>query len=191
MTEFVKICPRCKQANPEYENVCTSCQQFIGMEPAVPRPAVAEAVEKNQPSADTMSAQKINSASQTKEKFAGDDVSGAPEVSETIYAQILNSNEILSLHPGSIIGQSHPTSQATALIPTHLPGAAYVHRQHCRIDFENGEWYVFAIDQSAFQQTFNNPTRVNQKLITPGSRQAIQNNDELRLSGVSLRLRIM
>ncbi len=192
MTEFVKICPRCSAANPEYENICSSCQQFIGMEPAIPKPVTAVPEAENNFDGLHSTVQKNIEAKIPFENT----VDNETEIEETeekpaIYAQISNSNEILMLYPESIIGQTHPSSQATAPIPSHIPGAAYVHRQHCRIEYDNEQWYVFAIDQSAYQQEFNNPTRVNQKVISPGSRQRIYNNDELRLSGVSLRLRIM
>lgn len=32
MSSFVKICPKCGQHNPEYENTCVVCTNFIGIE---------------------------------------------------------------------------------------------------------------------------------------------------------------
>jgi len=168
MTEFVKICPRCGRFNPEYENLCGGCGQFIAMEPSLPRPPEPAAAPQPIPEPATAPAPRDQGLRLTP--IAG----GVP----------------LSIQPQAVLGQDHPSGDATVRLPLTLEGAAYVHRRHCRFHREGGQWLVEAIDQAGQGSAFTNPTRVNGQEVLPGQRRALQAGDELRLSGVVLRVEL-
>jgi hypothetical protein len=179
MSEFVKICPRCGHFNPEYENLCAGCGHFIAMEPSVPRPvphpvapptAAEPQAQAPEPPAAQAAQASVASPVLRLEPTAG----GAPLVIQSL----------------AVLGQDHPSGDAQVRLPLTLEGAAYVHRRHCRFLLEAGQWWVEPIDQAGLGGAFTNPTRLNGQEAPPGQRRPLRDGDELRLSGVALRVRL-
>jgi len=171
VAEFVKVCPKCGEINPEYENLCGGCRLFIGMEPSVVRPS--------QPPTPT--------------EPAGGTGEDSGEISQCATASccrvgLPGSGVELAVTDGALLGQAHPGSPAGMQLPREVPGVAYVHRRHCRFFLLEGQWYLEAVDQAPLGQGFTNPTWVNGVELPPGGRQVLADGDELRLSGVRLRV---
>ncbi len=187
MVEFVKICPKCGDINPEYENLCAKCRQFIGMESSVPKP------QKRQQESDVTSpVETLPKATDEKGRRNPDPVeSEAMVTGASIYLQPVSGGEILTIVDGSVLGQSHVPSEASVQIPAEVDGVAYVHRQHCSFQMIDGNWIVTPIDQKPLGQKFNNPTLVNQQAVTMGESHLLQDGDELQLSGVIMRVKIL
>ena len=188
MPQFVKICPKCGQANPEYENLCTACQQFIGMEPAVPKPAETR---KTKTEPDSAAESRAEVQSQKAPTIEPKEHPAPPKTTPTCYLSLIGADQVFTLHDGTVLGQAHGTSQATAQIPAEIDGVEFVHRQHCRFAYRNSRWQVQALDQAGFNQNFTNPTRVNQHLVSPGTWHPLDDGDELRLSGVGFQVKII
>jgi pSer/pThr/pTyr-binding forkhead associated (FHA) protein len=176
MAEFVRICPRCGRPNPEYENLCAACDQFIGMEPAVAAPAPAPT--------------------------GGDDGAGADgadtpatrrytPLAESFFLRLESADLLLTVRPGSVLGQAHPTSDADLQVPDAVEGSDFLHRRHCRFEREAQRWTVTALDQSAYGSEFTNPTFVNQHRLAAGATHPLQDGDELRLSGLTFVVRMV
>ena len=185
--QFVKICPKCGRSNPEYENLCTGCQQFIGMEPAVPKPVETDRAETAPPAA----RRAVEPPQAAPQQSAPTQQPGENPAVPTCYLSVIGAGQIFTLHDGTVLGQAHQTSQATVQIPAEIQGVEYVHRQHCRFEYRDSRWRVQAIDQSGFDQAFTNPTKVNQHLVSPGAWHPLQDGDELRLSGVGYQIKVI
>ena len=147
MPQFVKICPRCGRANPEYENLCADCRQFIGMEPAVPRPTDAGPSGAERDSVDATASQ--HPPAPPLQATPGSERQGLPEAPvppPTFYLSLNGEGRIFTLQDGSVLGQAHPGSPATVQIPTGVTGVEYVHRQHCRFEYRDARWSVQPLD---------------------------------------------
>jgi hypothetical protein len=96
----------------------------------------------------------------------------------------------LTIPPQAVLGQDHPSGDATVRLPLALEGVAYVHRRHCRFLQAATGWTVEAIDQAPQGGAFTNPTRLNGAEIPPGEHRPLREGDELRLAGVVFRVRI-
>lgn len=171
MAEFVKICPKCGEINPEYENLCRGCQLFIGMEPSVVRPCEPPAAAPPAPNLGEPREEARRSAAVPRCRLV-----------------LPGAGVELSVSDGASLGQAHPGSLAGMQLPTEVPGVAYVHRQHCRFLLLDGQWHLEVVDQAHLGRSFTNPTWVNGVELAPGRQQALADGDELRLSGVRLRL---
>ena len=169
MAEFVKVCPKCSEINPEYENLCLGCQLFIGMEPSVVRPAESPAP-----------AQPVGEEVERAEEAA------QPAAPSLCRITVAGSSVELPASDGALLGQAYPDSPAGMQLPVEVAGVAYVHRQHCRFLLLDGQWYLEAVDQAPLGQSFTNPTWINGLELAPGGRRALGDGDELRLSGVRL-----
>ena len=191
MPQFVKICPKCGRSNPEYENLCADCQQFIGMEPAVPKPAESGQTRAEPDPVDSAAPPRPEAPAQTAPVTEPEERPQAPAPSPAFYLSLNGEGQVFTLQDGSVMGQAHSTSQATVQIPTGVDGVEYVHRQHCRFEYRDARWRVQPLEQAPFNQTFTNPTRVNQHLVRPGSWHPLNDGDELRLSGVSFHVKII
>ena len=188
MQQFVKVCPKCGRANPEYENLCADCRQFIGMEPAVPRPTDAGPAGAEPDASDTSA---IPPPPEVPPQAALVTEPQAPKPRPTFYLSLNGEGRIFTLQDGSVLGQAHPSSQATVQIPAGVNGVEYIHRQHCRFEYRDARWRIQPLDQAPLNQTFTNPTRVNRHLVPPGTWHPLDDGDELRLSGVSLQVKII
>lgn len=173
MADFVKICPQCQAINPEYENICTQCGQFIGMETPVARPQPKPAAKAKPKTAPPAATQRFDPAA------------------VCFYLEAPGSDTVYTIHHGDVLGQAHPSSAAQVQIDANLQGSEFIHRQHCRFECKDGIWYVTALDQKAFQRDFTNPTFVNQHRLAPNTRQALKDGDRLGLSGVFLQVKII
>jgi pSer/pThr/pTyr-binding forkhead associated (FHA) protein len=157
MTEFVKICPQCGQANPEYEHLCGQCNHFIGLEAA--QPAV-----QNPP------VQAVTPA----------------ELRGGLLLTLPGTTLSFPVRSGDTLGQSHPDSDAQIQLPPSVTDVAYIHRRHCRFQQAADQWLLEAIDQGPLGREFTNPTWVNGVRLEPGERCPLGHGDDLRLSGTTL-----
>ncbi len=176
MTEFVRICPRCGHTNPEYENLCAKCQQFIGMEPSVPRTA-----EKEVP----MPTEDVAASVPAHADIKTATITETPETTPPAFYLTLG-DSIFTIHDGAVIGQQHASNRSAVQIPPDIEGCRYVHRQHCSFHFQDGEWYVQAIDQQMFGQSFTNPVWLNEQQLSVATHHRLQHGDILRLSAIAL-----
>lgn len=187
MSKFVKVCPKCGHQNPEYENACLVCTYFIGMETPVPESAAVEGEDTAKPAADQ---EQHSSADKTAAVTATPALEAALAGQPSLYLQVLGSDRIFEVRDGWTVGQSHATSTADLQL-RDLPGISYVHRNHCRFTFVNGNWQVTPTDQVQFGRDFTNPTAVNQTRVNPGEAQAINNGDQLSLGTLKVVVRII
>jgi hypothetical protein len=167
MVEFVRVCPRCGTANPEYENLCRKCNHFIGMEAAIDSaqaPAPAERSQSQGPRAERSRSQ------------------GDPRLQLTVPGTSI----AFAVKNGDLLGQAHSQSEAQMQLPETVPDVAFVHRRHCRFLLEGGQWYLEAVDQTPLGQGFTNPTWLNGVRLEPGERRPLGNGDDLRLSATTL-----
>lgn len=182
MAEFVRICPKCAQVNPEYENLCGACGQFIGMEAAVPAPQAAPR-KPVPPEPEALVPPKVDE--QATRRYV-------PEP-ESFFLQLQDADLLLTVSAGSVLGQAHASNDAQLQIPETVEGSRYLHRRHCRFErgFEQGrgQWLVTAIDQLEIGSEFTNPTFVNQHRLAPGERHPLNEGDQLRLSGLTFIVR--
>jgi hypothetical protein len=182
MSTFIKICPKCAQHNPEYENACVACGYFIGMEtPVASTPveasAAAEGAEVHPQAAEPGARQAVPQASPSQGQ-------------STLYLQVLGSDQTFEVRDGWSVGQSHASSDADLQL-RDLPGVNYMHRNHCRFSCVDGDWQVTPIDQRQLGRDFTNPTAVNDNRITPGEAYRIKNGDQLTLATLKMLVRII
>jgi len=199
MADFVKICPKCGHTNPEYENACTVCTYFIGMETPVAASAAAvktasshaeeNAGSDKPPAAEIPTCQEQNAANAVPHEAAAAPVRRFA-ARPSLYLQASGSEQVFEVRDGWVVGQAHPTSTAQLQL-RDLPSIAYVHRQHCQFTLREATWYITAIDQTPRGRDFTNPTLVNQTKLAPGETHALHNGDQLSLAGVKLVVRIL
>jgi pSer/pThr/pTyr-binding forkhead associated (FHA) protein len=178
MTTFVKICPKCGHHNPEYENACSVCTHFIGMETS--QAVTASPASKSQTSPSIAAPQAV----------ARPVDSHLPSETTALYLQVLGDSQIFELRDGWILGQAHASSEAELQL-RDLPGINYVHRRHCQFFFKDQAWYVRALDQREVGSDFTNPTTVNQTRIEPGQTHVLASGDQLSLANLKLVVRIV
>lgn len=186
---YLRICPQCRYENPEHEYQCQQCGLFIGMEPAIlANPVIGDpitpTIHEQQPPA-------INSEPLTDWSW---NAAHLPQIADdaspdTIELECLGYPLVLTVPKGATIGQQHHQQGADIPIPSEIAESRYLHRRHCRIDKENGRWWLTAIEQSVFGRDFTNPTRINDLSLAPGERQELHEGDLLRLSGLRMRVR--
>ncbi len=185
MSTFIKICPKCGQHNPEYENVCTVCTDFIGMETPIPAPSPA-----SEPALTSAGVLEHQSADQSRLISATASQAAPAQLQPTLYLQLLGSKQIFEVHDGWTVGQSHASSTADLQL-RDLPGINYLHRNHCRFSCLNGDWQVTPIDQRQLGRDFTNPTAVNHATLPPGEAYSIKNGDQLSLANLKVVVRII
>lgn len=169
MTDFIKICPQCGQQNPEYENLCSACGHFIAMESAVPK----------QPAKPKDSAAKPKMPATTSR-------SQPSEETASFYLHVEQTGQLHTVKSGWVIGQAHSSSTAHIQLAAELDGCRYVHRQHAQFSYQDGHWWVTALDQKAFQRDFSNPSFLNQQPLELEKPHILQDGDRLVLSNVVL-----
>jgi len=185
MSAFIKICPKCGHHNPEYENACTLCTDFIGMETPIPAPPSAS---EPQPGGDGVVEHQSADQAQASTEAAPQAAVAQPQ--PTLYLQVLGSEQIFEVRDGWVVGQAHASSTADLQL-RDLPGVHYLHRNHCRFSCLNGDWQITPTDQRQFGRDFTNPTAVNQATLTAGEAHGIKNGDQLSLANLKLVVRII
>ncbi|CAK0754251.1 putative FHA domain-containing protein [Gammaproteobacteria bacterium] len=206
MTDYVRICPRCGQINPEYDNLCTTCLHFIGMEEAVPASTSATVADGATHPADTTTAPTTIPSPIHRSAATMPPSSPTPQLAPlnpigepltqrfvptepSLFLEVAK-DKLLPVHPGWRLGQAYSSNDAEIQLPAQLVGVEFVHRYHCCFDHDQGRWYVTALDQRSLARDFTNPTYINGRLLPPGERSVLTDGDELRLSGVRLWVRI-
>lgn len=179
MSDFVKVCPKCGHASAEYENVCAACDHFIGMEAAVPRPIEPQTAPESEQRSDEAPSR---AATATQRLQSGP---------ESFYLEHLSSGRLLTVKSGWTLGQAHDANDAEVQVPLDLAGSDFVHRRHCRFDCIDGRWQVTAINQAQFDQSFTNPTSINQTQVKPDTSHPLNDGDVIRLSDLSLSVRLI
>jgi hypothetical protein len=180
MSRFVKICSKCRHANPEFENICGRCGHFIGMEtPVIAAPPSPPAPQPPAPESAVPAPPRRDAATLT-----------AMPRPAVLYLQVLGTHQVFELRDGWTIGQAHASNNAELQLHD-LPGLSYVHRQHCRFEHNGETWLVRAIDQKQHGREFTNPTRVNQVNVEAGHTHPLHNGDELTLAKLSFVVRIL
>lgn len=212
---YVKICPRCGTQNDELSDSCAADGEFLGMVPATPAPKCAGEPPLPQPGAvpvvhegDSRFAPGGPSAAvntRADQQQRAEKTSDAPEpcprepdreaeaesepeleARPALFLESGGGGQVFEVHEGDVIGQAHPSSNAQIQL-ADLTGIGYVHRNHCSFAFRDKTWQVTAIAQ----QTYTNPTLVNQQRLSPGESRPLRNGDRLTLSGLTLAVRII
>ena len=185
MSSFIKICPKCGHHNPEYENACTQCGDFIGMETPIPAPSpLDDTTNSGDDVVNLDSADPAQPASQTTPQAA------PTALQPTLYLQVLGSDQIFEVRDGWTVGQFHASSTAQLQL-RDLPGVHYLHRNHCRFSCPDGNWAVTPTDQRQFGRDFTNPTVLNHTTLTPGEAHRVENGDQLSLANLKVVIRII
>ena len=175
--EYVKICPQCGQHSPEHEGVCPHCGQFLGL--------VRPVLQERDPAPDLVVEQSRFGSGENGERFTMRLVpAGAPEkVEPVLILESLEGDRIFRVLSGQTVGQAHPTSSAEVQM-TGIPNLNYVSRQHCRFDFESGDWYVTCLPSA-----LNGLTLRGAELST-GGRALVRDGDRLEMANVPFLVRI-
>lgn len=187
MLRYVKICPRCGRHNDEFSEACDQDGEFLGMVPATPADsAPPEPVLKP-----TQPPQQVKPADAPQTEVAPESeqepvTSRLEEVRHRLYLEVQPSGQCYEVSNGDIVGQAHPTSPAKVQLE-NVPGVNYVHRNHCSFEYRDNRWHVTAIAQ----QSYTNPTFVNQQRLGPGQSAPLSNGDRLMLSNVPLHVRVV
>lgn len=166
MAEYVKICPQCQHINPESDNTCEQCATFIGLEEAI---LMADALAK------------IGSAPQR---------SRSPDKTHVLYLEASGGTPTFTIYHNTVLGQHHKSNTADVQIEG-ITGSQFIHRQHCRFEYDNGQWYITALDQRQFGHKFTNPTFINEKKIPTEQRTELHHGYRLTLSGILFRIKIV
>lgn len=211
---YVKICPRCGKQNDELSDSCSVDGEFLGMVPATPAPDsppdppsqhpgeipfVKRHGKRFAPGGPT-AAVNTRADQQRRKESAQDEPDPEAETTEpesepmaasepvpTLFLETgSSSGQVFEIREGYVVGQAHPSSTAQIQL-TDLPAVAYVHRSHCSFALKDRKWHVTAIEQ----QTYTNPTLVNQQRLAPGESTPLRNGDRLTLSGLTLTVRII
>ena len=211
---YVKICPRCGKQNDELSDSCSVDGEFLGMVPATPAPDsppdppsqhpgeipfVKRHGKRFAPGGPT-AAVNTRADQQRRKESAQDEPDPEAETTEpesepmaasepvpTLFLETgSSSGQVFEIREGYVVGQAHPSSTAQIQL-TDLPAIAYVHRSHCSFALKDRKWHVTAIEQ----QTYTNPTLVNQQRLAPGESTPLRNGDRLTLSGLTLTVRII
>lgn len=192
---YLRICPECHHENHEHKHHCQHCGLFIGMEPAIlikSNIVLSEVINEinNQAILDSKPIIDWEELNPTKDAAVAPETDYAAPAAPPaqIELECLGYPNMISVPSGSIIGQQNSQNGPDVFIPTEITEARYLHRRHCRIDKENGRWWITALDQKAFGRDFTNPTRVNDIPLAPGERKELHEGDLLRLSGLRLRV---
>lgn len=202
MDEYVKICPKCRHVNPEdggevlpdgslsVPDICGApgCGEFLGS--VIPTRATIDASKGDKQNL-VLPAIARKAPDQEKPIHSADAEQKHRSPSVTMryedpvcYLELAGAEEVYEVRNGSVLGQAHPTSQANIQL-SGLQGVNFVHREHCRFEYDNGQWFVTAIKR----QSFTNPTHVNQQRLEPDRRYAIKNGDRLILAQIVFALR--
>lgn len=100
-----------------------------------------------------------------------------------IYLEAACGSQIYPILKGSVMGQAHPEGGADIQI-SDLEGCQYIHRQHCRFECHNQQWYIIPIDQHSLGRDFTNPTTLNGHALNVNKPHPLQHGDKLELAGV-------
>jgi len=178
MAEYVRICPRCKYKNSEHDDVCSSCRQFIGLEDPTPAPKKVSPPPEIAPKPATL----------VPVVEIPIELKTIPEIKRYVEPALFleTGGLLLAVRSGYRLGQSHSKNDAEIQLPKTLAGVEFVHRKHCHFEHDGARWYVTAIDQKSLGKSFTNPTFLNGRVVSPGTKAALTNSDELKLSGVVL-----
>ncbi|HUW62683.1 MAG TPA: FHA domain-containing protein [Candidatus Bathyarchaeia archaeon] len=211
---YVKICPRCGKQNDELSDSCAADGEFLGMVPATPEPDSPPDTPSQHPGeipfikrhgkryapGGPTAAVNTRVDQQRRKESAQDEPEPEPEMCEpqpepaatpepmpTLFLETgTASGQVFEVREAYVVGQAHPSSTAQIQL-ADLPGVAYVHRSHCSFAFKDRKWHVTPIEQ----QTYTNPTLVNQQRVPPGESCPLRNGDRLTLSGLTLTVRII
>jgi hypothetical protein len=180
--KYVKICKVCGHKNSEVVPICegNNCQEYLGEQEPVPD------IELNEP-------KDSQSFYDNKTTDAGFQEQKQPFVDEHSKTKRFTPQSILFLEysgrqydieSGMVMGKEHPETNATLKVPG-LPD--YVHRNHCKFDFQNGQWTVTAIQNPKF----TNPTYVNTTKVAPNQTRPLANGDQLTLCDITFNVTIL
>jgi len=196
MNEYVKICPVCKHQNPEDSDICEVDGVYLGMTPSV---RAKDVVESSAASADaTVMLPNTKSADSQElpppsESLVSGEVRTTQRMEDfvpVIYLDLLGTERVFTIQPGYLIGQAHPNSPAEVQLD-QIADVEYVHRQHARFVFENGEWSLIPVDQKSLGRDFTNPTYLNQQKLIPGQPYPLHNGDRLVLGKIPFIIRFI
>ena len=180
---YVKTCPRCGYLNDEEADVCVQDGEFLGMIPAVPAP--------DRPSETVFltagtNADSVSPPTPQAEPFAAASPAPASAAEPMLYLDCEGSGQCHAIRPGWTVGQSHASSNAEAQL-SGISGVQYVHRRHCRFEYEDGLWYLCPLPQP----NYTNPTTLNGRPVAPGERAAVRHGDRIVLAVVRLTVRML
>ena len=191
MLEYVKICPKCGHATPESSgDVCAAmgCGEFLGFVQPVPAAKTADKQQVAAPPVPDVHADKSpptlppeipvqTHSHQVTTRFGAE---------PSLCLELPGTSKVYEIKNGWVIGQAHSTSNAHVQI-ADVPGANFIHRQHCSFDCVNGQWFVTAIPH----EHYTNPTSVNNQKLQAAQRHPINNGDRLTMSNITFNVRII
>jgi hypothetical protein len=184
MLEYVKICPKCGQANSEFSDICGNDGEFLGM--IEPIPKHKESSASPAPPMEQSGQTQAGSTAQNESAQEKERVTNRFENASAFYLEIPGTDQVYTIKNGFVLGQAEPTSDADVQL-SGIPEINFVHRRHCLFDYAENKWHVTAIKNEGF----TNPTLVNHVKLQPGQRHALNNGDRLILSSITLNVRII
>jgi len=166
--------------NDEEADVCAQDGEFLGMVPAAPAPECPSA--KAPPVVEANAAPAPSPAPPSATLSQGS-VSATDPV---LYLDCEGGGQCHAVRPGWTVGQAHASGTAEVQL-SGMPGVQYVHRRHCRFEYQGDIWYLCPLPQTEY----TNPTTINGRSVAPGERAAVRNGDRIALAGVRLTARIL
>lgn len=195
MNEYVKVCPVCKHHNPEDSDICEVDGVYLGMTPSVR--AIDAAASPVPPNDATVILPGKKASSESLDEHVGMDPSGErqstsrlEEAPPVIYLDLLGTERVYTVRAGSLMGQSHAESPADIQLE-QIPDVEYIHRQHARFNYEDGQWSLIPVDQKTLGRDFTNPTYLNQQKLVPGQPYPLHNGDRLVLGKIPFIVRFV
>jgi len=179
---YVKICTVCGYKNQEVATVCqgNDCNEFIGQL----EPVQDMEVDKAQGEQFFYTKKTTDDGFQErKEPFLDAHITTKRFTPQSILSLEYSGHQY-DIEPGMVMGKEHPESNAMLKVPG-LPD--YVHRNHCKFYFHNGQWTVTAIQNPEF----TNPTYVNAIKVAPNQTRPLANGDHLTLCDITFNVTIL
>ena len=196
-TPYVRRCPKCRHLNPESRNTCAQCDQYLGLEQAMPAPANPGAPHPAPGGAGGTAPEEASAAG--TELPSGEEPGSSVVVTERadhrdpppamLILEVPGSGDTIAVRDGTTVGRAHPSNSADVQLEG-LPDLNFVHRRHCRFELRDERWHCVALDEGSFIGP-PNPTLVNGTPVLPCEARPIADGDRLTLAKTVLLVRTL
>lgn len=185
--------------SPETERKCKVCGEYIGSAP----PTLISDRDAFERDYKVSSAKDVEPEPASAQSGAGaldnspDDQSRGRSTAtfpENFLYLVVNDHpdKRVRVKSGQVVGRLDAPHDGRVEIPwVDGMGMEYVSRWHCRFECDGQQWFVIPEIDKRSALTASNPTYVNGRLVEAGRRSPVVHDDQIRLSGVVLNIRIL